>query len=102
MPEDLLPVYRQLDYLAQQLTKVESTMIDPRDFGQLEGAVRALRTDVDTLSVNMRTLGEKMDQVLEKLSEAKGGWRVLMLLGGAGAALGGAVTWAVQHFRWAP
>lgn len=94
------PVYKQMDYLAQQMTALEQAMaaqIDPREFGKLEGAVDALKTDVDQLKGNVKELSQKMDQVLEKLSEAKGGWRALMLLGGAGATLGSFVTWFFTH-----
>jgi hypothetical protein len=35
--------------------------------------------------------------VLDKLSEAKGGWRLLMGLGGAAATLGGIITWFATH-----
>ena len=97
MPEDVARVYRQLDYLAQQMTTMEADMIDPREFGKLEGAVDNLKRDVDSLKADVKELGQKMDQVLERLSEAKGGWRALMMLGGAGATLGSFVTWFFTH-----
>lgn len=40
----------------------------------------------------------KLDQVLLALSEAKGGWRTVMLIGGAASTAGGFVTWAIGHF----
>jgi hypothetical protein len=88
---------RQLDYMAEQLTRLEASMIDPREFGRLEGAVSALKTDLDGVKIKHAQMDEKLDMVLEKLSEAKGGWRALMLLGGAGATLGAAVTWVLTH-----
>lgn len=95
--DDLRPVYRQLDYLADNLTKMESTMIDPVAFGELKGAVTALKTELDGVKNKQTLMDLKLDQVLERLSEAKGGWRALMLLGGAGATLGGFVTWFFTH-----
>jgi hypothetical protein len=32
------------------------------------------------------------------MAEAKGGWKLLMLLGGSAATLGSAATWALTHF----
>jgi hypothetical protein len=90
-------VYRQLEYLAQVITKVEEDMIDPREFGRLEGAVAALKTELDDVKHKQSTMDEKLDLVLDKLSEAKGGWKLLMGLGGAAATLGGAVTWFATH-----
>lgn len=90
-------VYRQMDYLAEQLTNVEQQMIDPREFGRLEGAVTALKTEVDQIKAKQTQMDEKLDLVLDKLSEAKGGWRLLMWLGGAGATLGALITWLATH-----
>lgn len=90
-------VYRQLDYLAGQLTKMEADMIDPREFGRLEGAVDSLKKEVDDIKVNQAAMSVKLDLVLDKLSEAKGGWRLLMALGGAAATIGGLVTWFATH-----
>lgn len=97
VPDDLRPVYRQMDYIAGQVTKMEEAMIDPREFGRLEGAVSALKTELDSVKVKQAQMDIKLDLVLDKLSEAKGGWRALMLLGGAGATLGGLITWFVTH-----
>lgn len=91
------PLYQQLDYLAGALTQMEERMIDPREFGRLEGAVSALKTELDSVKAKQSLMDAKLDLVLERLSEAKGGWRALMLLGGAGATLGGAVTWFLTH-----
>ena len=45
-------------YLAEQLTEVESSMIDPRDFGRLEAEVHELRQQVSDLSKNVESLLE--------------------------------------------
>jgi hypothetical protein len=97
MPPPDAAVYKQLDYLAHALTKVEEEMIDPREFGRLEGAVAALKTELDSVKDRQVTIDGKLDQVLDKLSEAKGGWRLLMALGGAAATLGGIITWFATH-----
>lgn len=79
------------------MTSMVSGMIDPREFGRLEGAVAALKEELDQVKRNQNVMDHKIDSVLDKLSEAKGGWRALMLLGGAGATLGGVITWIATH-----
>ena len=37
-------------------------------------------------------------EIGKTLSEAKGGWQVLMVMGGLGAAFGSVVGWALEHF----
>lgn len=86
-----------MDYIVGQVTKMEETMIDPREFGRLENSVDNLKKEVDEIKVKQAQMDLKIDMVLERLSEAKGGWRALMLLGGAGATLGGFVTWFFTH-----
>ena len=95
-------VYKQLDYMAETVSRLEESMIDPREFGRLEGAVSALKTELDSVKDRQVAIDGKLDQVLEKLSEAKGGWRLLMALGGAAASLGAGLTWVVSHLHIAP
>lgn len=96
-PSDPGYVYRQLDLLTNELGRVMAEQVDPREFGKLEGAVEALKVDVDSLKTDVKDLSKKLDQVLDKLNEAKGGWRALMMLGGAGATLGTIVTYLLTH-----
>lgn len=79
---------------AQALTEAQV------DIGVLKTQVTHLTAMVDRLQDSNKELQEKMDLVLTALSEARGGWRALMLLGGAGAALGSGVAWALAHVRW--
>ena len=97
MPDRIITVNKQLDFLASELSRMEALMIDPIEFGELKGAVSSLRRDADTMAQKQTQMDQKLDLVLERLSEAKGGWRALMLLGGAGATLGGAITWFFSH-----
>jgi hypothetical protein len=90
-------VYKQLDYMAAVVSRPEESMIDPREFGRLEGAVAALKTELDDVKTKQATIDAKLDQVLDKLSEAKGGWKLLMAMGGAAATLGGLITWFATH-----
>lgn len=91
------PVFAQLDYLAGTLTQLEERMIDPREFGRLEGAVDALKDELGAVKIKQAQIDEKLDLVLEKLTEAKGGWKLLMALGGAAATLGAVLSWFASH-----
>lgn len=71
--------------------------IDPQEFGRLQAEVSSLRRDNDRMLDLLEKLTEKIDSIEQKLSEAKGGWRVLMLIGGASAAVGGLATAAMGH-----
>jgi hypothetical protein len=60
-------------------------------------AIARLEERMRRMEDDMTEMSGKLDTVLTALSEAKGGWRTLMLLGGAGAAAGGLVTWIATH-----
>jgi hypothetical protein len=40
---------------------------------------------------------EKMDAILTVMSEARGGWRTLMLVGGMSTTVGAGVAWLASH-----
>lgn len=63
-----------------------------RDIGQLQARVAGLEAQ---MAQQLKILAEMQ----RTLSEARGGWRALMWLGGAGAALGAAVTSLVTWLR---
>lgn len=69
-------------------------------------ALAALQVEVSYLKVAVSDLratntlqNEKLDKVLAQLAEARGGWRTLMLIGGAAGSIGSAITWALQHMK---
>lgn len=82
-------------------------MIDPTqrelteariNIARLQEQVTHLTQGMDDLQESNAQLTAKLDQVLLALSEARGGWRTLMLVGGAASSVGAIVTWAVGHF----
>lgn len=82
-------------------------MIDPTqrelteariNIARLQEQVAHLTQGMDDLQMSNAQLTAKLDQVLLALSEARGGWRTLMLVGGAASTAGGFITWAIGHF----
>lgn len=61
-----------------------SEMQAQRDIGKLQGDVEALQRDVAEIKKGMNTL-------LEAVLTAKGGWRTLMIVGGAVSVLTAAI-----------
>ncbi|MGI4717198.1 MAG: hypothetical protein ACRYGO_07235 [Janthinobacterium lividum] len=61
--------------------------------------VAHLKVAVADLRSTNAELDRKLDQVLAQLAEARGGWRTLMLLGGAAGSLGGGLTWLISHLK---
>lgn len=93
-----MDVYRQLARLQQRMNE-DPPMIDPVEFGEIKGAVSALQAQMTDFKARQAVTEAKIDQVLDKLSEAKGGWRVLMLLGGAAGSVGAGIGWFISHVK---
>lgn len=64
----------------------------------LEAEVAHLTAGMVDLKASQAAMGAKLDAVLAQLSEAKGGWKTLMLVGGAAGSIGAGVAWFVTHF----
>jgi outer membrane scaffolding protein for murein synthesis (MipA/OmpV family) len=77
----------------------ELAMIDPVEFGEMRGAFTSLQGQVKEIRARQAKIDEKLDEILGSLSEAKGGWRMMMLLGGAASTVGAGVSWIVAHWK---
>lgn len=66
--------------------------IDPRDFGKMESQVAQLVKDMDEMKANVQAMRNLMEQ-------SKGGWRVLVFLGGIVGTIGGVIGWFISHTK---
>lgn len=63
----------------------------------LETKVEAQGKEIERLTKIVESMATKLDTVASTLTEARGGWKAMMLLGGAGATFGGLLTWAFEQ-----
>lgn len=63
----------------------------------LETKVEAQGREIGELKAMIATLGVKLDAVANTLTEARGGWKLMMLLGGGAATFGSVITWVAAH-----
>lgn len=66
--------------------------IDPREYGRLENEVHSLRTEVNEMRADIRTL-------LAAVENAKGGWKMLLVVGMIAGALGSGLTKVLALWR---
>jgi hypothetical protein len=72
--------------------------VDLQEFGRLQAEVSALRRDMDRMAHVLDDMNQTLSEVQRELSEARGGWKTMMLLGGASATLGALIVKAVTFF----
>ena len=61
--------------------------------------IKHIQDDLDAIALEMKEVRIALAEINKTLSEAKGGWKGLMMIGGAGGAVGSFVTWAVTHWK---
>lgn len=62
--------------------------INPQEFGRMQADLQGLRRDTDAQNKLLTELAKEVRAISDKLSEAKGGWKTLMLIGGAFSGVG--------------
>ena len=86
--------------MADQDYKQEAVTQISIDVAVLEERMAQRDKEIEQLTRVIEQLTAKVEVIASTLSEARGGWRVLMLVGGAAGALGSAVTWVASHLRF--
>jgi hypothetical protein len=67
--------------------------ISPREFGALQATVESLERDMADMKADVRV-------IRDAITEARGGWKTLLAIGGAAASVSAGVTWALQHLTF--
>lgn len=67
------------------------------DIAVLKNNMESMTRELTALQKDIVEVRDTLDEVRVLLSEAKGGWRMMMLLGGGGATLGGLISWIANH-----
>ena len=64
----------------------------------IERELAVHETEIKHLQADMEDIKKTLNSINATLAEARGGWKVLMMLGGAGGVLGSTITYFVQHW----
>lgn len=71
------------------------------DIATHRAEIAELRRDIAELREAVEGMHALMLSMQNTLSEARGGWRTLLLVGGSGAAAATGIAWIVDHLpRW--
>lgn len=66
--------------------------INPQEFGRMQAELQGLRRDNDEQMKLLQSLVADVGAIKIQLAEAKGGWKVLVAIGGAAGGLGALIT----------
>lgn len=63
-----------------------------RDLGKHDAQIEALNAQFNRMHNDMQRMLEELQQIQATLAEARGHWKLLLMVGGASAAIGGVVV----------
>jgi len=69
-----------------------------RELAVHETEIRHLQADMDKIVADMEDIKETLQSINMTLSEARGGWKFLLMFGGAAGTVGSVITWVIQHW----
>jgi len=67
-----------------------------RDIGRHDAQIDQLQRQVETLHADMRNVLGQLQKISSTLAEARGGWRVLLAVGGLASVLGAGLVKVVS------
>ena len=70
-----------------------------RDVAAHDVEIKHLQDDMDKMVKEMAEIKRSLAAIDRTLSEARGGWKTVLAIGGAGAVIVEVLQWAIQHFR---
>lgn len=94
---------RVIGQLERRLDQLQghTEMIDPKEFGRMQSDVQGLRRDFDSMSATLTGILREMREMNLQMSEAKGGWKMLVLVGSVAGLAGGVIVkflvWLTEH-----
>jgi prefoldin subunit 5 len=69
-----------------------------RELATHAAEIKHLQSDMDKLVNDVEEIKKTLVAIQKTLAEAKGGWRMLLLIGGAAGTLGAGITQAIHWF----
>ena len=70
-----------------------------RELATHSADIRHLQTDMDKMTKDMEEIKDAIREISKTLSEAKGGWKLLLVVGGIGASVATFVTWFIDMVK---
>jgi len=70
----------------------EKDIMTARELATHASDIAHLQNDMDKLVASCAAMQKTLGDIEKTLSEAKGGWKMLLLVGGAGGAIGSFLT----------
>ena len=69
-----------------------------KDVAAHDVEIKHLQDDMERMIKEMAEIKKTLNAIDRTLSEAKGGWKTLVVVGGVASSLGATAAWIANHF----
>lgn len=80
------------------MSEIDSSVV--RELATHAADINHMKEDMDRILTEMAQMQMCLNKISSTLSEAKGGWRMLMMLGGLAGVVGSLLTHFVSALPW--
>jgi hypothetical protein len=77
----------------------DPSMQTVRELATHTADIKYLQADMDKMTKDMEEIKEALKEICKTLSEARGGWKMFLAVGGAGAAIASLIAWAIDMVK---
>jgi prefoldin subunit 5 len=77
----------------------DPSMQTVRELATHSADIKHLQADMDKMTKDMEEIKDAIREISKTLSEAKGGWKLLLIVGGIGASVATFVTWFIDMVK---
>jgi hypothetical protein len=77
----------------------DSAIQTVRELATNSADIKHLQVDMDKMVKDIDEIKEALRSISVTLSEAQGGWKVLLMVGGIGASIATAVAWIFDYLK---
>ena len=77
----------------------EAAMQTIRELATHSADIKHIETDMDKMAKDIEEIKEALRSISVTLSEAQGGWKTLLIVGGIGASVATAVAWFIDMVK---
>jgi DNA integrity scanning protein DisA with diadenylate cyclase activity len=88
---------RDMGRTVEQDQLVNAIFESRRDIAVIQNEQKNIIARFDKQEASAAEQKATLDEVKRMLDQASGGWRVLMMVGGMAATVGGVISWVISH-----
>lgn len=85
--------------MPERMRSTDPEVCTARELAVHGADIKHLQADMDRMTEDMVEVKRALQGISKTLAEAQGGWKMLMVVGGLGAAIGSSIAWVLNYMK---